>query len=608
MRKISKLLVLLLALVMVVSLFAGCGEPADKTEPTKKPNNSGEVNASTNIENDIFPLDEPITFRMGVRGEKDYQALMERCEWYKYLCEKTNVYIECVVLGSSPAGKLNTLITTGSAPDVVLGPVTLTSNNIIDLGSNDHLIPLEDYVTDASIMPNYQRLLEAVPEALSKMYAPDGHIWSIATIGTTKGGAWESHLNVNIDWLKQVPGYESGERFPEDLDEFTYCLRWFRDHDMNGNGDPTDEIPLLMVSSSQSPADNAATLQGLMNLWGIGTKDSDNDYYVHIPDDNQVTLAPTTENYRDCLRWVSKWYKEGLLWENFFASVSSAEFSNVTGNVVAKWGFTNATAWHYNGDLPNRNQPWRDAQTLVEPFDTGYEPHLYINPALYGNLNSFTVFSTCEYPEILLAWYDQFLSLEAYMNTGRGMINEWELWDDAEDYRAYYEAYPTWYKDENGKYVYPHLELDYKDMKEWDKLNGTDLSDRQAEDHPTWRSIFNMNSVFYGLTPDEYVSEDYPDHWASENQILGKWIDEHPQYFDYNIWTRPYATAEEAEELVMLWPSVLRVIRDWEVFFIKGQKDLDADWEEFQQDMIDAGSEDMIVILQAMWDRVLENQ
>ena len=603
MRKISKLLVLLLALVMVVSLFAGCGEPADKTDPTKKPNaNVGNSNASQNTPNDMFPLDEPITFKMAVRGEKDYQELMEKCEWYKYLCEKTNVFIECMVLGSNPAGRLNTLLATGSAPDVVLGPITLTSNDIITMGDQGHIIPLNEYLEDKSLMPNYQRLLEAVPQALAKMTAPDGNIWSLAGIANTPGTSWESPLTVNIDWLKQVPGYEDGKTFPKTVEEFTECLRYFRDHDMNGNGDPTDEIPLLMVSSSHSPADAAANLQGLMNLWGIGTKDGDNDYYVHIDDENQVTLAPTTENYRDCLRWVQKWYDEGLLWENFFASVSAADFSNVNGNTVAKWGFFNGAAWHNNGDLPNRNQPWRDAQTLVDPFDTGYDVHYYINPAQYGNLNNFTIFSTCEEPEILLAWYDQFMSLEGTLAVTRGMSNEWERYEDAEDYRAYFEAYPTWYKDENGNYVYPHLELDYKDMKEFN----ADLNDKHLEEHPTWSSIFNLNSVFRGVTPNEFLTE-YPDHEASETRVLGKWIEDHPEYFDYNVWPRPYATVEEAEELVMLWPSVKRVIADWEVLFIKGEKDLDADWEDFQQDMIDAGSEDMIEYLQAMWDRVQEN-
>ena len=163
MSKITKLLVMLLALVMVVSLFAGC-KPAEQTDPTKQTQATGnnQTAASSTIENDMFPLEEPITFKMAVRGEKEFQVLMEKCEWYKYLCEKTNVFIECVVLGSDYVGRLNTLIATGSAPDVVLGPITLSSPQVIDLAAQDKLIPLDDYVTDPSIMPNYQRLLAAM--------------------------------------------------------------------------------------------------------------------------------------------------------------------------------------------------------------------------------------------------------------------------------------------------------------------------------------------------------------------------------------------------------------------------------------------------------------
>ncbi|MBQ3542259.1 MAG: hypothetical protein IJA45_03940 [Oscillospiraceae bacterium] len=594
MKKLSKLLVLLLSLVMIVSLFAGC-KPAD-TDPSDDDGS----NPSQNAPSVVFPLEQPVTFKMGVRGEKDYQELMEKCEWYKYLCEKTNVFIECVVLGSDAVGKLNTLITNGTPPDVVLGPITLSSSDVVDLGSQGRLLSLNKYLEDKTLMPNYQRLLEAVPEALKKMTAPDGNIWSLASINNSPGTAWESALTVNIEWLKQVPGYEDGKTFPKNPEEFTEVLRYFKAHDMNGNGDATDEIPFLMVSSSRSPADAQANLQGLMQLWGIGTKDGDNDYYVHIDDNDVVTIAPTTENYRDCLRWVQKWYDEGLLWENFFASVKNAEFSGIHGNEVAKWGFYNGSGWHYNGDLPNRNQPWRDAQTIVEPFDTGYEPHLFINPAVTGNLNAFTVFSTCKNPEILLAWYDQFLSVEGTLAVTYGMSNEWERYEDAEDYRAYYEQYPTWYKDENGKYTFPQLELDYKDLKEFN----ADLNDKKLADHTVWGTVFNLNAVCKGVTPEEYLDGSWPAAESSSIRFKGQWIEDHPEYFDYNVWPRPYSTAEEAEELVTLWPSVKRVIGDWEVQFIKGEKSLDADWEEYQQDLKDAGSEQMIEILQAMWDRV----
>ena len=174
MKKLSKLLVLLLSLVMIVSLFAGC-KPAD-TDPSDDDGS----NPSQNAPSVVFPLEQPVTFKMGVRGEKDYQELMEKCEWYKYLCEKTNVFIECVVLGSDAVGKLNTLITNGTPPDVVLGPITLSSSDVVDLGSQGRLLSLNKYLEDKTLMPNYQRLLEAVPEALKKMTAPDGNIWSLA--------------------------------------------------------------------------------------------------------------------------------------------------------------------------------------------------------------------------------------------------------------------------------------------------------------------------------------------------------------------------------------------------------------------------------------------
>ena len=617
MNKITKLLVLLLALVMVVSLFAGCKPTEEKpNQTTGKPNptqgsqnqNQPTNGASTTIQNDRFPLEEPMTFRMAVRGQKDYQELMEKCEWYKYLCEKTNVFIECVVLGDDYVGTLNTLITADNAPDVVLGPVTLGSSEVIDLAAQGHLVELDDYVTNPAVMPNYQRLLEAVPEALGKMKTPDGHIYSIAGIFGTPGGVWESPLTVNIDFLKQVPGYEDGETFPKTVEEFTEVLRYFKEHDMNDNGDPTDEVPFLMVSTSAS-GDAQATLQGLMNLWGIGTKDGSNEYYVHIPENDEVTLAPCTENYRDCLKWVNIWYEEGLIWDNFFSKVSSKDLSAVSGAETPMWGFFNGANWFNNGpDMENGNIPWRDSQVIADPFDTGYGISYFMNPALYGNLNNFTIFNTCEDPETLLAWYDLFMSLEGTICVYSGLPNEYERWEDGDQYKEYYEQYPTWYVDEDGKNRFPYLEQaeGWKDLSLYDP----DLNDQKNKDHPLWGGIFGLNAVFKGMTPEEIATGQYPNHPYSEAIVLGKWIEDHPDYFDYNIWPRPYSTEEEAEELAFLWPDVKAVITKYETGFITGEIELnDANWDKFQKEMQSAGSEDLIAVLQGMWDRVNpENQ
>lgn len=625
MSKISKLLVMLLALVMVVSLIAGCkpatqiqqpshsqgennndptGTNGEETPPTTLPDAVDEFDGDQRmIWNEMFPLEETVTFQMAVRGEKDYQTLMEKCEWYKYLVEKTNVKIECVVLGSEYASKLNTLVTTGAAPDVVLGPITISSAQVVDLAARGQIIPLEDYITDPEIMPNYQRMIKALPEMLAKMYCPDGHIYSVAGRANTAATAWESPLEVNMGWLKQVPGYEDGKTFPKTVDEMTEVLKYFRDHDMNGNGDPNDEIPFLMVSSSTSPTDAAANLQGLMNLWGIGTKDGSNEYYVHIEDDDTVTIGPTTQNYRDCIETVALWYEEGLLWENFFQKVSNADCGKIVASPTPLWGFWNGAAWYPNGSDPDGEMPWRDDITLCIPFDTGYDVHYFVNPAYSGNLNNFTVFNTCEEPEILMAWYDLFMSLESTNIVYRGLPNEWERYDDADLYKAYYEANPTWYLDENGVAHFPSL-----DKTKWVDLATYDaaLNDKKAEDHPLWSAIFNQNAVFKAVTDAEMLGGGWPVTEHDEDIVLGKFMEEHPEYFDHKMWPRPYSTEEEAETLTEYWPQVFAVIQNYEAMFIRGEMDItnDADWEEYQEELKDAGSEELIEALQSMWDRV----
>lgn len=75
--------------------------------------------------------------------------------------------------------------------------------------------------------------------------------------------------------------------------------------------------------------------------------------------------------------------------------------------------------------------------------------------------------------------------------------------------------------------------------------------------------------------------------------------------FDYNVWPRPYSTAEEAEELAYLWPDIKTVITKYETGFISGKIELNDDnWQDFQDELVDAGSEDLIAVLQGMWDRV----
>ena len=603
MKKFTNLLVLLLALVMVVSLFAGCTPTEDPNEtqnPTQGEEGIQQSAGSPAINNDMFPLKKPVTFRIAVRGQKEYQSLIERCEWYKYLNEKTNVTIKCIVLGDEHIETLETLIATNSTPDAILGPDALSSSDILDYAAKDRLHSLEKWVNDPKIMPNYQKALASVPGALNKMTGADGHIWSLLGLSESAGTAWESPLTVNMDWLKQVPGYTDGKTFPKTIEEFTTVLRYFKEHDMNGNGDANDEIPLLMVSSSDA-GDGQGTLQGLMNLWGLGTTDSSDRYYVTIQDDSVCTTAPQTQNYRDCLTQINAWWQEGLIWDKFFDNVSAEEFAEVAGAETASWGFYNGKTWFNNGSEDNGSLAWRDAQTLVVPFDTGYETNYSLNPSVKGTLNTFTVFKTCKNPDILMAWMDQFFSLAGSRSAESGLPNEWTLWGDAATYKDYYTNNPTWYIDSDGSLKYPSAEND-----SWVDLNTYDesLAVKQSVNHPLWNDIFELGDIFKCITPQMYLNGQWESDQNSEAYVLGKFMEEHPELFDHYIWPDARTSEGEKSELDFLWASIKPICAKYEKAFITGELRLnDNNWAAFQKELELNGIQDLAANMQIIWTR-----
>ncbi len=603
MRKFTRLLVLLLALVMVVSLFAGCRDNDQPNESTgANLGVSGNLNTEgkPSINNDMFPLKKPVTFRIAIRGQKEYQSLIERCDWYTYLCEMTNVSIKCITLGDEYEETLATLLATNSAPDVFLGPDTVSYAKILDYAEEGIIYSLEEFITDPEIMPNYQKALAAVPGALSKMTHADGHIWSLSSLSEAAGTAWESPLTVNIDWLKQVPGYEDGKTFPKTLAEFTDVLRYFKEHDMNGNGDSDDEIPFLLVSSSDS-GDGAATLQGLMNLWGLGTTDSSDRYYVCVQDDGVCTLAPQTQNYRACLEAISTWWQEGLIWNKFFDDVSEEEFAEIAGAETASWGFYNGETWFNNGSADNGNLAWRDAQTLVVPFDTGYETCYSLSPSLKGNLNTFTIFKDCKNPEILLAWLDQFFSLTGARSAEFGMPNEWMDWTDSADYKEYYDQYPAWSIQSDGSVKNPCSEdPNWVSMSTFDEK----MAVKKSVNHPLWNDIFDVSSAFDCATPEMYLNGQWDSPKNSEAYVLGTFMEEHPEMFDHYIWPDTSTSESERSELDFLWASIKPICEKYEKAFITGELRLnDANWNSFQKELELAGVADLVANLQTLWNR-----
>ena len=149
------------------------------------------------------------------------------------------------VSGDTLTEKKNLILNAGSdLPDALMA-ASLTDSELLTYGGNGLLIPLEDYINEET-MPNLMKIVEKRPEMLATCTMPDGHIYGLPGISEmgfeyTDGntyyiGAIPQFTAINTDWLEAV-----GMEMPTTVDELHDVLVAFRDQDVNGNGDPTDE-------------------------------------------------------------------------------------------------------------------------------------------------------------------------------------------------------------------------------------------------------------------------------------------------------------------------------------------------------------------------------
>ena len=114
----------------------------------------------------------------------------------------------------------------------------------------------------------------------------------------------------NLPWIEKL-----GIEQPTTLDEFVEMLRLFRDNDMNGNGDPNDEIPMSVTSQYLpymfGPAFGLDLVSGFY---------ADEDGTVHY-------AYAESENYKAYLKFLNDLYKEGLL---------EVEFTSLTRDQITE--------------------------------------------------------------------------------------------------------------------------------------------------------------------------------------------------------------------------------------------------------------------------------
>ncbi|MGN0743280.1 MAG: hypothetical protein ACI4L8_11545 [Candidatus Fimadaptatus sp.] len=170
---------------------------------------------------------------------------------------------------------------------------------VMDLADDGAVIPLDDYL---HLMPN---IVAAVgEERMSYWRQADGHIYTIPSVINVPGA---QTMMIRKDWLDAL-----GLAEPATWDEWVALWRAIRDNDLNGNGDPGDEIPF----ASQYGADGERCFIPLLNAFGIRT--SGDTQFCRL-DDGTYTMVYEHPRYPEFLLAMQELYAEGLIYSEFDA-------------------------------------------------------------------------------------------------------------------------------------------------------------------------------------------------------------------------------------------------------------------------------------------------
>jgi len=402
----KKLLSLMLVLIMVLSLFAGCGkteapaqteEPAKteetkKEEPKKEEEKKEEAAApSWQEEHPTWLCEEKTTLKVytydGVNAT--YLPPSNDLWFWQQLEEYTNVHIEWEIV---PYVDYGTLVQTkmaagGNMPDILNVD---TAANAMSFGQNGLLLDMAPYWDEC--FPNAQAYFEAnnFPFKANITLTEAGEIFGIPTLTPVRTRN-PRILLFNQDWMDRL-GLEN----PSTIDELTEVLRAMKAAgDMNGNGE-ADEIVLTSASlDTIMAATNAAFGKDIYTGANYATGEDGVVYPVY-----------TADNQKAQLEWLAMLYEEGILDPEICVMTADLQSQKIAADQVGVVAYYASFVVNFS-KLTSIGQadPSAAVYNVGLPMTSEFTDAPYmITDASYSNFTAVT--TDCENPELACKWID----------------------------------------------------------------------------------------------------------------------------------------------------------------------------------------------------------
>lgn len=573
-NKVTKLMSLLLSMILIMSVFAGCSEKTDQ-EATEGTNTSGESNSDDNEtktsedqaqeakekteaiadgENKIqFPLEEQVTLTLMVRtraGVDDYK----NNKMTEYIEELTNINLEFDVVNESEAEeRLNLALSTGTYPDIIMLPqMSAALQNLY--GSQGILLPIDEYIPDNG--KKTREVLELYPDIYEYYTAQDGHMYNLPRMYDVTYGKCLEKLWIYEPWLEALD-----LELPTTTEEFYQVLKAFKEQDPNGNG-IADEIP--MAGSDKSWASNVRNV--LMNAFVYYPANQGGGNYLYV-DEGEIVASYFQDGFKDGLKYMNKLVDEGLL---------SAESFTQDGEGLKRMGenpddvILGAFPGGYQGIGVDMLGGRAYDYVCVEPLEgpNGVKYTKYSPDSIFQSGLSIT--DACEYPEVAMALADLLYSEELSIMNFVGIKDaDWEYVTDESKLGV------------NGE---PARFEPLKDLNEiepnsfWSQTgNAVFIAESQYSDKDPKEDV---QKILYAETKNKYLP------YAPPMEMILK------QYI---------YSEEESAEIVTYATSINDFVNQKTAEFAIGILDIDGEWDSFISELEKMGAREYIEVFQAKY-------
>ena len=335
------------------------------------------------------------------------------------LYESTNVYMSWENVSESVYSQQKNLIfgNANDRPDAIYH-AGMTAGEIIKYAQRKVLLPISDYL---EYMPNFAKILEERPDIKSQLTSEDGKIYSLPRVEEMGLLQNPNILFLNKNWAQAAiqAGAVSGISEADLKDGLTLTaaqaealMTYFRDNDMNGNGQADDERPMSFVYNNWQG--NQCDLYGMFGL---------NDNLEHrVVVDGKITYTVQDDRFKEATNFIADWVSNDLIDKVSF-EISQDNFL-ANGKGAETYGFF---YWWESETVVSNPENYIVCAPLVGP-NGDQTTCVSNNPEI--STGELIIFADVPNVEILLTYFDRYYDpvISAQINYGPiGIVYEEEL-------------------------------------------------------------------------------------------------------------------------------------------------------------------------------------